>query len=267
MPDTIFTPTITDDIVKLHEDYFVPAIYAQWAYHLTELSRIELGQSLLDVACLTGTLARSAKLETGFKGRVVGLDKDEQMLAKAKQLSPGIEWQAGSAGRLPFKDNQFDRVTCLFALTLVRNKVAVLKEMLRVCKPGGLVGVAVMEPLHNFEAYRRLVEMVRQFAGAAAADNVSKPFSLGAAGKMDSILLSAGANEFECHQRPGIAIFPSINSFVEAHLRAAGGYYNVRKDDFQALRKVAHQELSPYLIEGGKIAAALDAEIFLIRAE
>lgn len=51
MSETIFAPTITDDMIKLHEDYFVPAIYAQWAHHVTELSEIELGQSILDVAC------------------------------------------------------------------------------------------------------------------------------------------------------------------------------------------------------------------------
>ena len=43
MIEPIFTPQITDDIVKLHHDYFVPAIYAQWAHHVIDLSAIELG--------------------------------------------------------------------------------------------------------------------------------------------------------------------------------------------------------------------------------
>lgn len=267
MSETIFAPTITDDMIKMHEDYFVPAIYAQWAHHVTELSEIELGQSILDVACRTGTLSRMVKLETGFKGRVIGLDKDEKMLSKANQLSQGIEWQTGSAAKLPFEDDQFDRVTCLFGLTMMKNKVAVIKEMLRVCKPRGLVAIAVMAPLNHFKAYSTLVDLVRHFSGSKAAVNMSKPFSLGATGKMDSMLLSAGANEYECHERPGMATFPTANSFVETHLRAAGGFHDMRRDDFQTLLKVARQELSPYLISGGKVAAALDAEIFLIRAE
>lgn len=124
-----------------------------------------------------------------------------------------------------------------------------------------------MAPLHHFKAYSTLVDLVRDFSGSAAANNMSKSFSLGATGKMDSMLLSAGANEYECHKRPGMATFPTINSFVETHLRAAGGFHEMRKEDFQALLKVARQELSPYLSNGGEIAAALDAEIFLIRAE
>lgn len=267
MSDPIFAPRITDDIIKMHEDYFVPAIYAQWAHHITELAGIELGQSVLDVACNTGTLARAAKLETGFKGRVVGLDISEKMLAKARQLGPGIEWQKSSATELPFEDDQFDRVTNLFGLVLMKNKVAAIKEMLRVCKPGGLVCVGILSPLSHSKAYSALVAITRQLAGAKAANALSVPWSLGGGGKMDSLLLSAGANEWECHERPGIATFPTINSYVETHLRAAGVFHDISIETFKQILKVSHQELYPYVISGGKVAAALDAEVFLITAE
>jgi ubiquinone/menaquinone biosynthesis C-methylase UbiE len=266
MTEHISAPKITDDVVKMHEDYFVPAIYAQWAHHVTELSAMELGHSVLDVACGTGTLTRLAKLETGLKSKVVGLDIDEKMLAKARELGPTIEWQIGSATKLPIDDNQFDRVTCQFGLVFIRNKVAAIKEMLRVCKPGGLVSIAVWAPLNHSKAYSVLIDLTRRFAGIKAANELSIPWSLESSEKMDALLLSAGANEWECHERPGIATFPSISSFVETHLRVAGNFHEVEPEQFQDMLKAARQELKPYVIAGGKIAASLDADIYLIRS-
>lgn len=265
MTEATFAPRITDDIVKLHHDYFVPAVYAQWAHHIIDLSAIELGQSVLDVACGTGTLSRAAKLETGFSGRVVGLDIDERMLNKARKQGAGIEWQSGNIVQLPFDDNEFDRVTCQFALMFIKNRVAAIKEMMRVCKPNGFVCIAVWAPIGHSRAYATLVELTQKFAGSKAANDLSQLWSLGDSGKMDSLLLSAGANEFECHQRPGITTFPSIETFVEAHLRAFSEFYSISSETFNEMLKAAQRELGPFVISGGRIAAELDAHIFIIR--
>lgn len=267
MTEPICAPRITDDMVKLHHDYFVPAIYAQWAHHIIDLSAIELGQSVLDVACGTGTLSRAAKLETGFKGRVVGLDIDERMLAKARQQDAAIDWQCGDATDLPFEDHQFDRVTCQFALMQIKNRVAAIKEMLRVCKPNSYVCVAVWAPLNHSKAYTELVNLTRQYAGFKSASQLNELWSLGSTGKMDALLLSAGANQYECHERPGVVTFPSVDSFVEAHLRAFSDFYSIDRDKFQELRKAAHKKLSPFVISGGRIAVNLDAFVFLIRTD
>lgn len=267
MTEAIFAPRITDDMVKLHHDYFVPAIYAQWAHHVIDLSAIELGQSILDVACGTGTLTRAAKLETGFKGQVTGLDANARMLAKAKQEDAGIDWQCGESTDLPFEDDQFDRVISQFALMTIKNKVGAVKDMLRVCKPGGYVCIAVWAPLNHSKAYSILVELTRQYAGFKCANQLADLWSLGRAGKMDSILLSAGANEYECHERPGVVTFPSVDSFVEAHLRAFGDFHSIERAEYQALIKAARTELSPFIIAGGRIAAALDADMYLISSE
>ena len=265
MTESVFAPRITDDIVKLHHDYFVPAVYAQWAHHIIDLSAIELGQSILDVACGTGTLSRAAKLETGLKGRVVGLDTDERMLNKARKQGAGIEWQIGDVAQLPFEDNEFDRVTCQFALMFIKNKVAAIKEMLRVCKPDGYVCIAVLAPISHSKAYATLLDLTRKFAGLKVVNDLSQLWSLGETGKMDSLLLSAGVNKFECHERPGIATFPSIETFVEAHLRAFSEFYSISGDTFNEMLKAAHRELKPYVIPGGRLAAELDADIFIVR--
>ena len=260
-------PAITDDIVKMHTDYLVPAIYAQWAHHTAELAEIEVGQSVLDVACRTGTLSRTVLLEVGPTGKVTGLDHNAKMLTTARRLAPAIEWQPGDAALLPYDNDSFDRVMCQFSLMFIKNRVAAIKEMLRVCKPDGMVVIAIWAPLDHSKAYGKLLDLTKKFAGPGIALKLSKPWSLGGFGQMDSLLLSANVKEYVCHERPGVAVFPSIESFVETHLRATGGFYSISKDSFADLVAAAILDLQPFITSDGKVAAALDANIFLVNPQ
>ncbi len=112
MTEKHLLPKITDDFVKMHDDFLVPIIYAQWSHHLTDLAEIESGNNVLDVACGTGVVTRAAQMEVGMRGKVTGLDTNEKMLAIARKKSSGIELQLGDACSLPYEDNSFDRVLC-----------------------------------------------------------------------------------------------------------------------------------------------------------
>jgi ubiquinone/menaquinone biosynthesis C-methylase UbiE len=58
---------------------------------------------VLDVACGTGVVARTAADRMGGQGRVVGLDLNQGMLTVAGRLRPDIEWRQGDAADLPFE--------------------------------------------------------------------------------------------------------------------------------------------------------------------
>jgi ubiquinone/menaquinone biosynthesis C-methylase UbiE len=260
-----FTPDITDDMVIMHEQYLVPAIYAQWASRVAEIAEIDIGQHVLDVACGTGTLARAVQLETGLTGKVIGLDINKEMLASAQAHSHGIEWRLGDATKMPFTKNQFDRVMCQFALMFISNRVAVIKEMLRVCKPDGLVILATWGPLHHGGAYDVLINLVRKHLGSHAAMKLSAPWALGKPGVMDSLLLTSGVNEYECHQRIGQASYPSMRAFIEAHLRLADEFENLSEQSLEEIYNAASLELHPFLAAGGQLVTQLNANIFVVK--
>jgi len=264
MPESHFAPLITDDYVKMHEDYFVPAIYAQWAHHVSDLAAIESGHEVLDVACGTGVLARTALLEVGMRGRVTGLDHNEKMLAKAKQLAPAVHWQLGDAASLPFEADSFDRVMCQFALMFIKNRVAAIKELLRVCKPSGMIVVATWAQLELSPAYRAFIELTRRIIGSKVALKLSEPWSLGSPGRMDNLLLSSGVNEFECHERPGVARFPTVESFVETHLRTTGEFHSIDEQAFRDLLHATGEAFQRYFTSDDRIIVPLDANIYLI---
>jgi 2-polyprenyl-3-methyl-5-hydroxy-6-metoxy-1,4-benzoquinol methylase len=67
---------------ELYERHLVPAITSIWASDLIDRVEPKAGQSVLDIACGTGVVARSAA-ERMATGRVVGLDLNRGMLAVA----------------------------------------------------------------------------------------------------------------------------------------------------------------------------------------
>lgn len=96
---------------------------------------------VLDVATGTGRLPLALLRHARFSGTVVGIDLSAGMLAVATgQLdTPRVQLARAAAERLPFADASFDVVTCLEALEFVAHREAVLREMARVCRPGGVL--------------------------------------------------------------------------------------------------------------------------------
>jgi ubiquinone/menaquinone biosynthesis C-methylase UbiE len=103
------------------------------------------GQRILDLACGTGTFA-AALAERG--ATVIGVDGDAEMLARARAKAPQLQFDEALAQELPYEDAAFDAVTTsLFLHHLTRDmKLAALREVARVLKPGGEFHVADWGP-------------------------------------------------------------------------------------------------------------------------
>ena len=132
----------------------MPAIFAEWAPLLVDTGRVEPGQSVLDVACGTGIVARTAADRLAGTGRVVGLDLNAAMLAVARRVRPDLEWRQGDVAALPFPHGAFDRVLCQMALMFFPDRAAALREMARVAAPGGVVAVCVPAALDRAAGVR-----------------------------------------------------------------------------------------------------------------
>lgn len=98
------------------------------------------GLTLLDVGCGPGTITVEFA-DRLAPGRVVGLDAAAEVIAKASAdfTRPDLEFVVGDAYALPFDDGAFDIVHTHQTLQHVADPVAVLREMRRVTKPGGIV--------------------------------------------------------------------------------------------------------------------------------
>jgi ubiquinone/menaquinone biosynthesis C-methylase UbiE len=89
-------------------------------------------------------LTRVAADRVGPNGSVTRVDISPDMLSLARKLtngmSPAIDWRECDAQSLPFEDAVFDVIFCQIGLMFIPDKVAALREMRRVLKPGGRAG-------------------------------------------------------------------------------------------------------------------------------
>lgn len=153
---------------ELYERYLVPAITSHWASDLLDRIALRRGESVLDVACGTGIVARLAA-QRGHAGRLVGIDLNTAMLATARTKSAEIEWLEGSALELPFHESSFDVVVCQLGLQFFPDRPLALKEMVRVLKPGGRAGLSVFSAIERTPAAHALVQALDKYLGAESS--------------------------------------------------------------------------------------------------
>ena len=214
MSSSTETFQISPEQAEIYESRFVPAIFADWAAPLLDAAGVGVGQSVLDVACGTGILARTALARVGPMGRVSGLDLNEGMLTVARGLSMDIEWRQGDAEHLPFPDDSFDVVLCQSALMFFPDATRALREMARVYTPGGVVGVQVYSSLEEQPAYGPWVHMVARYAGPEAINLLSTYWVSGDVDVLTKRFEAAGLHVTAVRSRVGTARFGSVDELV-----------------------------------------------------
>jgi demethylmenaquinone methyltransferase/2-methoxy-6-polyprenyl-1,4-benzoquinol methylase len=118
----------------------------RWRHAMVKAVDPRPGQRILDVATGTGMVA----FELADRGQceVTGLDQSEAMLGAARarlahspQFDGRIRFVSGEAERLPFADGEFDALTFTYLLRYVEDRAATMRELARVVKPGGRIGM------------------------------------------------------------------------------------------------------------------------------
>ena len=119
--------------------------------------------TVLDVACGPGILACAfAKVAR----HVIGIDLTPAMLERARLLQQeqgltNVTWRQGDVLPLPYADASFTLIVSRFAFHHLLEPGAVLKEMRRVCAPGGTVMVIDSAPSPEKAAAFNRVEVLR----------------------------------------------------------------------------------------------------------
>ena len=255
---------VSRSAADVYEEFFVPALFREPAQHVVQAADIRRGQSVLDVACGTGVLAREAAPVTGDAGKVTGLDRNDGMLAVARRLAPGIDWQLGVAEALPFVDRSFDRVFCQFGLMFFDDRVAALREMRRVMKPGGRMHVAVWDSLDHTPGYAAMVNLLHRLFEAPAADALRAPFLLGEPDTLRETFAKAGLTDAQLQTFDVTARFPSLEAWVHTDVRGWTLAGMIDDDEYQTLLDAARNELVGFERSDGSVAFSSPAHLVTI---
>ena len=144
---------------------------------------VQPGHRVLDAGCGTGYFARLLARAVGPEGVVVGIDPSPEMIRYARRKAGpagNCHFQLGKAESLEFPAEHFDVVVSSLVMHHLPEdlRVAALREMRRVLRPGGTLLVAEAQmPRHNLglrllarlHGYDRMARMVPQLEPLAVA--------------------------------------------------------------------------------------------------
>jgi len=220
-PDWHFVGNVPEN----YERYLVPSIFGPFAADLIDIAALQENERVLDIACGTGIVARTAARCVGRRGTVVGLDISAPMLEAARSAAAregvSVEWREGSAVKLPFPDGAFDLVLCQQGLQFFPDRPVALREMRRVLAPGGRLALSVWRSIEHSPGFCVLaVALTRRVSLQAGALMTSGPFGLSNTEELRALV--ASANFADITIRPAVKVlrYPSPDEFVRRY--AAG---------------------------------------------
>jgi SAM-dependent methyltransferase len=114
---------------------------------LCEAVDVQAGERVLDVACGNG----NATLAAARRGcKTTGLDYVTSLLARARARAQAeqltVQLELGDAEQLPFGTHAFDAVLSTFGVMFAPDHPRAASELMRVCRPGGRIGLANWTP-------------------------------------------------------------------------------------------------------------------------
>ncbi|MGA9773458.1 MAG: class I SAM-dependent methyltransferase [Blastocatellia bacterium] len=259
--DNSETGQVSGSAAEIYEEFFLPALFQEWAGRVADAAKLQPGHRVLDVACGTGVLAREVAERVGKTGAVVGLDPNEGMLAVAKRKAPEISWQQGRAEAIPFDSESFDSVVSQFGLMFFEDQLSAIREMFRVLRPGGNLTVAVWDLLENSPGYLAMTELLERLFGGHVSNALRAPFNLGDTDRLSSLFRDAGLPKIEIKTVDGTARFPSIRSWVHTDVRGWTLADMIDDAQYELLVEESEKTLHRFVTADGTVAFGAPAHI------
>ena len=136
-------------------------VHHLWRHAAVRYSGASKGDRVLDCATGTGDLAIAFRKAVGSTGSVTGTDFVPEMIALARQKSPGIDFEVADVTKLPYADGTFDIASISFGIRNVADPGRGIAELARVVRSGGRVVILEFGQPHS-RAFGALYDLYRK---------------------------------------------------------------------------------------------------------
>ena len=201
----------------VYELCWVRAQMGQCAEELVAAAGVTPGDRVLDIACGTGVVARTAATRSGTAANVTGTDIHAGMLEAAARFAAEaglaeITWLECEAAAMPLPDDAFDVALCQQGLQFMPDKPGAMAEMARVLKPGGRLALSVWRTRAPIGAAFATV-LDRQF-GAGTTAPWEMIYSLGDRDRLHDLAEGAGLRDAHVTLEVKFARHPNPEAFI-----------------------------------------------------
>ncbi len=185
---------LSGNAAAIYEEQKVPAIFAPLAEATLDAVPLFDDDSVLDVACGTGIVARKVRARIGPSVRIVGIDLNEGMIDAARNLtdanSRSCEWRTADVTELPFEAGTFSVAFCQQGLQFFPDQGLALREIERVLRQGGRIALTLWSEASAL--FKALAESLRRHVSSEVAERSLAPFASPGADALGSLVSEQG---------------------------------------------------------------------------
>ena len=199
------------------------AVMLPWAENLVASVNLTAGERVLDLACGTAVVGRTAAPIVGAEGAVIGVDLNPQMVAVARSVT-GLDVREASADATGLDSDSFDVVLCQQGLQYFPDPGAALRESIRCLRHGGRASFSVWAGFTENPFIAGQIDALRDHLPPEAVAGFSRTNidSLGGEHGVASLLEEAGFVEVVVVTEHLAIDLPSIGEFFPKMIAATG---------------------------------------------
>jgi ubiquinone/menaquinone biosynthesis C-methylase UbiE len=219
------------------------------------------GEHVLDIGAGTGRLAEFVAGLVGRRGRVIGIDPLESRVEIARlRQSDNLTFETGRAEDLSrFDDGEFDAVYLNSVLHWIREKDRALREIHRVLKPGGRLGLNVQDSSRPHQS-RQLFRAAIVQAGLGDEHRYSNPVLGVTDDELKALFAAAGFVDYRSDLRSLIDLHRDADSILRWSEASAFGNF---LDGFSGAERDSVRAAFAELVEVKRVPEGLRLERYL----